>query len=79
MLLRPGQLLTPIARRAVSSGALILLGNEWSGFSLDFITNDYAIQRPLSQSETLLGTGPDTTEAAVLALDFTDNTSAIRS
>lgn len=59
----------------VRSEAIVLLGNEWNGLSLDFTDNTYAMR--LSQgAETLLGAGPNSTEVS-FGVDFTDNTYAV--
>lgn len=65
----------PSASGSASSGALGLLGAEWEGFSLDFITNTYATRTALS-AEKLLGPNIDNSDTGV-ALDFTTNTFAI--
>lgn len=64
-------------RGALRGDAEQLLGNEWRGLAIDFLTNTYAISTA-TNAETLLGTGPDTIEDAAFALDFTDNSSAVR-
>jgi hypothetical protein len=56
-------------------GAVGLLGNEWNGFALDFLTDTVAVQTSL-RSEQLLGSGPSSPEIA-LAMDFTDNSFAV--
>lgn len=60
----------------VRSEAVVLLGDVWNGLALDFIENSYA-QRTSEGAESLLGTGPNSTEVG-FALDFTDNTYASR-
>lgn len=61
---------------ASGGGAVGVLGNEWRGLAIDFVTNTYAIARSTG-SETLLGSGPGSAETA-LGLDLTDNTYAVR-
>ena len=56
--------------------AVALLGDEWSGLALDFLTDKYAV-RVASGSELLIGSGPYSTPPG-LALDFTDNSNAVR-
>ena len=60
---------------AASGGAVELLGDEWQGLALDFLTNTYAM-RTANQAEQLLGPGPYTVEPG-LGLSFTDNTYAL--
>lgn len=48
-----------------------LLGNEWQGMSLDFLTNTYQV-RIATGSEQLTGTGPYTVEVSI-GMDFTQN------
>jgi len=55
--------------------ALDTLGDEWSGFSLDFISNTYAMRNAVS-SELLLGPGPNRADAGI-GIDFTANNYAI--
>lgn len=57
------------------SGALTLLGNEWDGLALDFVTDTYA-SRVSTGSEKLLAAGIASIEPSV-AIDFTDNSYAI--
>lgn len=54
-----------------------LIGNEWTGFTLDFTINGYALRKRVG-AEGLLGSGPFSAENG-LGLDFTDNTYAVRS
>lgn len=77
--------LRPVVRRKVlrtvfgsyySSPAEDLIGNEWNGFSLDFVTNT-SVVRTSSGAEALLGSGPYNPEAG-MGLDFIDNTLALR-
>lgn len=56
--------------------ALIVLGDEWNGLALDFISNTYANRVAANQAETLLGSGPGTAETGV-GLSFTDNSYAL--
>lgn len=55
--------------------ALDTLGDEWRGFSLDFISNTYAM-RLSAEAELLLGPGPNRADAG-LGVDFTANSYAI--
>lgn len=55
--------------------ALDTLGDEWNGFSLDFISNTYAMRRSVS-SELLLGSGPNRADTGI-GVDFTANNYAI--
>ena len=48
-----------------------LIGNEWQGMSLDFLTNTYQV-RIATGSEQLTGSGPYTVEVS-LGMDFTQN------
>ena len=48
-----------------------LIGNEWQGMSLDFLTNTYQV-RIATGSEQLTGSGPYTVEVS-LGIDFTQN------
>lgn len=63
-------------RNGAAAGAVGVLGNEWRGLAIDFVTNTYAIATATG-SETLLGSGPASAETA-LGLDLTDNTYAVR-
>lgn len=63
------------SRISVGSGALNVLGNEWDGLALDFLTDTYA-RRVSPGAERLLSSGPSTLETAI-GMDFTDNTYAI--
>ena len=56
-------------------GALGLIGNEWDGFALDFLTDTYATQISIG-AERLLGSGPTSAEIA-FSLDLTDNSYAV--
>lgn len=56
----------------VNTSGVELLGDEWQGLALDFLTNAYAT-RTATQAEQLLGPGPYTAELG-LGLSFTDNT-----
>lgn len=59
-----------------SGNAVAVLGNEWNGLALDFISNTYANRVAANQAETLLGSGPGTAETGV-GLSFTDNSYAL--
>lgn len=56
----------------INTSGVELLGDEWQGLALDFLTNAYAT-RTATQAEQLLGPGPYTAELG-LGLSFTDNT-----
>lgn len=56
-------------------GAVGLLGNEWDGLALDFLTNTVVMQVSTG-SERLLGAGPNSAEIA-FAIDMTDNSYAV--
>ena len=62
--------------QAAGGGAATVLGNEWRGLAIDFVTNSYVIANS-TNAETLLGSGPGSAETA-FGLDFTDNTYAVR-
>ena len=62
-------------RGVAAPDASALLGNEWSGFALDFLGDTYTI-RTTNGAERLLGDGPGSAEIG-LGLDFTDNSSAL--
>ena len=51
------------------------LDDEWRGFSLDFLSNTYAV-RTATDAELLLGAGPIRADNG-LGLDFTVNSYAI--
>jgi hypothetical protein len=51
------------------------LDDEWRGFSLDFISNTYAV-RTATNAELLLGAGPIRADNG-LGLDFTVDSYAI--
>lgn len=74
-IVRLGKFLSPPKTRVAGPGALELLGNEWQGLALDFLTNTYAL-RTAPQAEQLLGSGPYTVEAG-LGLSFLDNSYAL--
>jgi hypothetical protein len=56
-------------------GAVELLGDEWQGLALDFLTNTYA-WRVASQAEQLLGPGPYSVEPG-MGISFLDNSYAL--
>jgi hypothetical protein len=56
----------------INTSGVELIGDEWQGLALDFLTNAYAT-RTATQAEQLLGPGPYTAELG-LGLSFTDNT-----
>jgi len=62
--------------RVPAENAVSLLGNEWIGFTLDFISDSFATRTAANEAETLLGTGPATAEVA-LGVSFTDNSYAL--
>ena len=70
-----GRLLRPIAGN-VAAGAVGLIGNEWDGFALDFLTDTSAVRVTTDQAEELLGSGPDTVEPG-LGISFLDNSVAV--
>lgn len=55
----------------------LLLYNDWVGFSIDFVSNDYTIKNATG-AEQLTGLTPNTIESAVFATDFTDNSYSMR-
>ena len=55
----------------------LLLYNDWVGFSLDFVSNDYTIKNATG-AEQLTGLTPNTIESSVFATDFTDNSYSLR-
>lgn len=63
-------------RGAIRNDAGQLLGNEWRGLAIDFLTNTYEIH-DATGAETLLGSGPDTASNG-LGLDFTDNSYVVQ-
>jgi hypothetical protein len=58
--------------------ALNVLGDEWNGMALDFLSNTYVTRVSLG-AETLFGPGPIASASETgVALDFLDNTSALK-
>ena len=58
--------------------AVEVLGDEWNGFAIDFLSNTY-INRVSIGAETLFGSGPIASAGETgVALDFLDNTSALK-
>lgn len=72
----PGPASSLISGRT-GGAASTLLGNEWDGMAIDFIANDVVV-RDSNNAEMLLGATFATQEAAGLALDFLDNSYAVR-
>lgn len=62
-------------RSTPAETATYLLGDEYTGFAIDFTVNAYAINR-ISGAEALIGGGPYSAKPG-LAIDFTDNSTAI--
>lgn len=61
-----------------TSGAATLLGDEWNGLAIDFTSNTYLV-RVSTGAEALFGPGPVASAAETgVALDFTDNSSAMK-
>ena len=55
-----------------------VLGDEWNGMAIDFLSNTY-ITRVSLGAETLFGPGPIASASETgVALDFLDNTSALK-
>lgn len=62
----------------LGDAALALMGDEWAGFSLDFLANSFAV-RVSTGAEKLFGSGPNTSDPdRGLAFDFIDNSSALK-
>lgn len=59
------------------TGSELLLFNDWSGFSLDFIDDTVTMKTALG-SETLTGITPNLIEGNVIGMDFTDNSYSMR-
>lgn len=72
---QPGYGVAVMSAGSAGNGALELLGNEWEGLALDFLTNTSA-WRVAPQAEQLLGSGPYTVEPG-LGLSFIDNSYAL--
>lgn len=59
------------------TGSELLLFNDWTGFSLDFIDNTTTM-KVSTGAESLTGITPNSVENTVLGIDFTDNTQMMR-
>lgn len=55
----------------------LLIYNDWAGFSLDFVSDNYTIKNATG-AEQLTGLTPNTLESSVFATDFTDNSYSLR-
>lgn len=71
-----GRLMRPVTGLGTPYDAAGLIGNEWNGFALDFLSNTVAVRVATNQAEQLLGSGPDTAEPGI-GISFTDNSYAL--
>lgn len=76
MLVRTGHLLGSFKSQASQPAALRPLSGEWTGLSIDFTDNSYAM-KTATQAESSLSPSPTTVEDG-MSLSFTDNSFAVR-